>query len=77
MPVSACMEVFTKKRVAMWDMGNRDYREVTEAEWAAWFGKAYEEEPLDLDVAQEAIDGVNKVRYEHFGCRLSHRKDVG
>ncbi|RQM19456.1 hypothetical protein B5M09_013955, partial [Aphanomyces astaci] len=26
MPVSACMNVFTKKRVAMWDMANRDYQ---------------------------------------------------
>ena len=40
MPVSACMDVFTKKRVAMWDMGNRDYHEVTEAERSAWFSKA-------------------------------------
>jgi hypothetical protein len=55
MPVSACMEVFTKKRVALWDMGNRDYREVTEEEWAAWFGKAYEEEPLDLDVLKKRL----------------------
>ncbi|RHY93404.1 hypothetical protein DYB31_016374 [Aphanomyces astaci] len=31
MPVSACMDVFTKKHVAMWDMANRDYRCVTEA----------------------------------------------
>ena len=55
MPVSACMEVFTKKRVAMWDLGNRDYRGVTEDEWAAWFGKAYEEEPQDLDVLKKRL----------------------
>ncbi|ETV74125.1 hypothetical protein H257_11090 [Aphanomyces astaci] len=29
---NACMEVFTKKRVAMWDMAIRDYRGVTEAD---------------------------------------------
>ncbi|RHZ28685.1 hypothetical protein DYB37_012805, partial [Aphanomyces astaci] len=50
MPVSAYMDVFTKKRVAMWDMANRDYRGVTEAEWASWFSKVFEEEPQDLDV---------------------------
>ncbi|RLO00110.1 hypothetical protein DYB28_008814, partial [Aphanomyces astaci] len=55
MPVSACMDVFTKKRVAMWDMANRDYRGVTEAEWAAWFSKAFEEEPQDLEVLKKRL----------------------
>ncbi|RHY22971.1 hypothetical protein DYB36_012040, partial [Aphanomyces astaci] len=31
------------------DMANRDYRGVTEAEWAVWLGKAFEEEPQDLE----------------------------
>ena len=54
------MEVFTKKRVAMWDLGNRDYRDVTEAEWAAWFGKAYEEEPQDLEVHRKRLTAAIK-----------------
>ncbi|KAF0709697.1 hypothetical protein AaE_012804 [Aphanomyces astaci] len=55
MPVSACMDVFTKKRVAMWDMANRDNCGVTEAEWAAWFSKAFEEEPQDLEVLKKRL----------------------
>ncbi|RLO10472.1 hypothetical protein DYB28_000411 [Aphanomyces astaci] len=42
-------------RVAMWDMAYRDYRGVTEAEWAAWFRKAFEEEPQDLEVLKKSL----------------------
>ncbi|RLO12240.1 hypothetical protein DYB28_011921, partial [Aphanomyces astaci] len=55
MPVSACIVVFAKKRVAMLDMANRDYRSITEAEWAAWFSKAFEEEPQDLEVLKKRL----------------------
>ncbi|RLO00193.1 hypothetical protein DYB28_014847, partial [Aphanomyces astaci] len=55
MPVSACMDVFTKKRVAMWDMSNRDYRGVTETECAAWFSKAFEEGHQDLEVLKKRL----------------------
>ncbi|KAF0760327.1 hypothetical protein AaE_003584 [Aphanomyces astaci] len=46
MPVSACMDVFTKKRVAMLDMANRDYRGVT---------KAFGGEPQDLEVLKKRL----------------------
>ncbi|RHY19785.1 hypothetical protein DYB28_002143 [Aphanomyces astaci] len=52
---SACIDVFTKKRVVMWDMANHDYRDITEAKWAAWFGKAFEEEPQDLEVLKKIL----------------------
>ncbi|RHY81518.1 hypothetical protein DYB26_002640 [Aphanomyces astaci] len=55
MPVSACMDVFTKKRVAMWDMANCDYRGVTETEWATWLSHAFEEEPQDRDVLTKRL----------------------
>ncbi|RQM29798.1 hypothetical protein B5M09_012215, partial [Aphanomyces astaci] len=34
-----------------WDI--RDYRGVTEAEWAAWLSNAFEEEPQDLEVLKK------------------------
>ncbi|RQM24306.1 hypothetical protein B5M09_013682, partial [Aphanomyces astaci] len=49
------MDKFTKKRVAMWHVTNRDYRGITEAEWAAWFKKAFEEEPQDLEVLKNRL----------------------
>ncbi|RHY99229.1 hypothetical protein DYB31_015868, partial [Aphanomyces astaci] len=55
MPVSACMDDFIKKRVAMWDMANRDYRGVTETEWAAWLSKAFEEEHQDLEMLKKRL----------------------
>ncbi|RHY18084.1 hypothetical protein DYB32_010439 [Aphanomyces invadans] len=48
MPVSACMDHFTKRRVALWDF-NRPYDQIAESEWIAWFNMAFEEEPHDLD----------------------------
>ncbi|RHY85028.1 hypothetical protein DYB35_014015 [Aphanomyces astaci] len=54
-PVSSCRDVFTKKRVAMWNMAKRDYRGVTNTEWAAWFSKAFEEEPQDLEVIKKRL----------------------
>ncbi|RHZ30232.1 hypothetical protein DYB37_008035 [Aphanomyces astaci] len=39
----------------LWDMANRDYRGVTEAEWAVWLGKAIEEEPQDLEVLKKRL----------------------
>ncbi|KAH9155858.1 hypothetical protein LEN26_003270, partial [Aphanomyces euteiches] len=55
MPVSACMDVSTKKRLAMWTFGNRDYRTIKESEWEAWFGKAFDEEPQDLEVLKKRL----------------------
>ncbi|ETV85672.1 hypothetical protein H257_02283 [Aphanomyces astaci] len=48
-------DVFTKKRVAMWDMANRDYRGVANTQWAAWFSKAFEEKPQDLEVLKKRL----------------------
>ncbi|CAK4858610.1 unnamed protein product [Aphanomyces euteiches] len=55
MPVSACMDVSTKKRLVMWTFGNRDYRTIDESEWEAWFGKAFDEEPQDLEVLKKGL----------------------
>ncbi|KAF0706967.1 hypothetical protein AaE_013850 [Aphanomyces astaci] len=55
MAVSACMDIFTKNRVAMWDMANRDYCGDTEAAWAAWFGKVFEQESQDLEVLKKRL----------------------
>ncbi|RHY00487.1 hypothetical protein DYB36_013175, partial [Aphanomyces astaci] len=53
--VYVCIDVFTKKRVSMWDIANRDYRGVTEIAWAAWISKAFEEEPQDLEVLKKRL----------------------
>ncbi|CAK4210672.1 unnamed protein product, partial [Aphanomyces euteiches] len=43
------------KRLAMWTFGNRDYRTIEESEWEAWFGKAFDEEPQDLEVLKKRL----------------------
>ncbi|RLO12839.1 hypothetical protein DYB28_002220 [Aphanomyces astaci] len=61
-PVSTRRDVFTKKRVAMWDMANRDYRGVTNTELAAWFSKAFVEEPQDLEVLKKRL--MTAIRFD-------------
>ncbi|KAH9093688.1 hypothetical protein Ae201684P_016312 [Aphanomyces euteiches] len=61
MPVSACMDPSSKRRIALFDF-NRDHHEVTEDEWIAWFNAAIEEEPLDLDVLKRRLTSV--VRFD-------------
>ncbi|RHZ10999.1 hypothetical protein DYB26_008475 [Aphanomyces astaci] len=36
MRVSACMDPFSKRRIALFD-SNRDYHSITNDEWVAWF----------------------------------------
>ncbi|RHY24633.1 hypothetical protein DYB32_008771 [Aphanomyces invadans] len=54
MPVSACVDQFTKRRVAMFDLG-KSYRDVTEDEWIAWFKEAYYEEAGDYEVLKKRM----------------------
>ncbi|RHZ30945.1 hypothetical protein DYB26_010448 [Aphanomyces astaci] len=49
------MDVFTKKREAMWDMVNPVYRSVTVTEWTAWLSKAFEEETQHLEVLKKRL----------------------
>ncbi|RQM24034.1 hypothetical protein B5M09_012370 [Aphanomyces astaci] len=56
----ADLYVFTKKRVVLWVMANHDYRDITEAEWVAWFGKAFKEEPQDLEVLKKILTTANR-----------------
>ncbi|RHY17404.1 hypothetical protein DYB32_010527, partial [Aphanomyces invadans] len=51
---SACVDHFTKCRVALWDF-NRLCDEITESEWIAWFSRAFEEEPRDLDTLKRHL----------------------
>ncbi|KAF0717183.1 hypothetical protein AaE_010912, partial [Aphanomyces astaci] len=43
MPVGACMDLFSKRRIAMFDFG-KSHGDVTEDEWVAWFMEAHDEE---------------------------------
>ncbi|KAH9094909.1 hypothetical protein LEN26_018003, partial [Aphanomyces euteiches] len=61
MPVSACMDLSSKRRIALFDF-NKDHQEVTEDEWIAWLNAAIEEEPLDLDVLKRRLTSV--VRFD-------------
>ncbi|CAK4099126.1 unnamed protein product, partial [Aphanomyces euteiches] len=61
MPVSACMDPSSKRRIALFDF-NKDHHEVTKDEWIAWFNAAIEEEPLDLDVLKRRLTSV--VRFD-------------
>ncbi|RHY17526.1 hypothetical protein DYB32_010502, partial [Aphanomyces invadans] len=55
MPVSACMDHFTKRRVEMWNF-NRPYDQIAESEWIAWFNMAFEEEPRDQDSLKKRLE---------------------
>ncbi|RHY30514.1 hypothetical protein DYB32_004249 [Aphanomyces invadans] len=46
MPVRACMDPFSKRRIAMFDLG-KSHGDVTETEWVAWFMEAQNEEPVE------------------------------
>ncbi|RHZ39879.1 hypothetical protein DYB26_015734 [Aphanomyces astaci] len=54
MPVSACMDPFSKRRIALFDF-YRDHHSITNDEWAAWFKSAFEEDPQDLDVLKQRL----------------------
>ncbi|RLO12304.1 hypothetical protein DYB28_012026 [Aphanomyces astaci] len=52
-PVSACVDPFSKRRIALFDF-NRDYNSITNDEWVAWFKSEFEEDPQDLNAPGEA-----------------------
>ncbi|KAF0735694.1 hypothetical protein AaE_009062, partial [Aphanomyces astaci] len=54
MPVSACMDPFSKRRIALFDF-NRDHHSITNDEWVAWFKSAFAEDPQDLDVLKQRL----------------------
>ncbi|KAF0753583.1 hypothetical protein AaE_005659, partial [Aphanomyces astaci] len=54
MPVSACMDPFSKRRIALFDF-NREHHSITNDEWIAWFKSAFEEDPQDLDVLKQRL----------------------
>ncbi|ETV95850.1 hypothetical protein H310_10893 [Aphanomyces invadans] len=55
MPVSASMDHFAKRRVALWDF-NGTYVQIAESEWIAWFNLVFEEEPRDLDSLKKRLE---------------------
>ncbi|ETV92271.1 hypothetical protein H310_13336 [Aphanomyces invadans] len=61
MPVGACMDPFTKRQIAMFDL-NKDHNLVTETEWIAWFHAAFEENPQDLDVLKRRL--TSAIRFD-------------
>ncbi|RLN97158.1 hypothetical protein DYB28_016107, partial [Aphanomyces astaci] len=50
----ACMDPFSKRRIALFDF-NRDHHSITNDEWVAWFKSAFEEDPQDLDVLKQRL----------------------
>ncbi|CAK4622074.1 unnamed protein product [Aphanomyces euteiches] len=61
MPMSAYMDPSSKRRIALFDF-NKDYHEVTEDDWIAWFNVAIEEKQLDLVVLKWRLTSV--VRFD-------------
>ncbi|KAG9409207.1 hypothetical protein AC1031_019466 [Aphanomyces cochlioides] len=57
MPVSVCMDQFSKRRIALFDF-NRDHNDITDDEWVAWFKAAFEEDPQDLEVQKKRLQGA-------------------
>jgi hypothetical protein len=57
MPVSACMDQFSKWRIALFDL-YKDHNEVTESEWQAWFMQAFDKDSVDLDVLRKRLMAV-------------------
>ncbi|RHZ28623.1 hypothetical protein DYB31_010268, partial [Aphanomyces astaci] len=54
MPVSACMDPFSKRRIALFDF-SPVHNSITNDEWVAWFKSAFEEDPQDLDVLKQRL----------------------
>ena len=54
MPVSACMDPFSKRRIALFDF-NRDHDTITEAGWVSWFMAAFDEDTQDLEVLKQRL----------------------
>ncbi|RHZ02072.1 hypothetical protein DYB35_011135, partial [Aphanomyces astaci] len=54
MPVSACMDPFSKRQIALYDF-NRDHNSITNDEWVAWFKSAFEEDPQDLNILKQRL----------------------
>ncbi|KAG9399309.1 hypothetical protein AC1031_012264 [Aphanomyces cochlioides] len=54
MPVSACIDHFAKRRVALWDF-QKPYEDISEEEWVGWFSAAFEEDPRDLETLRRRL----------------------
>ncbi|RHY26903.1 hypothetical protein DYB32_007173, partial [Aphanomyces invadans] len=50
----AYMDLFSKRRIAMFDLG-KSHGDVTEAEWVTWFMEARDEEPVELDAFKRRL----------------------
>ncbi|CAK4536157.1 unnamed protein product [Aphanomyces euteiches] len=76
MPVSACIDHFTKRRVAVFDF-EKDIQEITEEEWVKWFKEAYEETPVELDVLKKRLQAaiVFDLRITDADSRVSRMLD--
>jgi hypothetical protein len=76
MPVSACMDQFSKRRIALCDL-YKDHNEVTESEWQAWFMEAADEDPVDLDVLRKRLTAVIRfdTRLMDANSRVGHMLD--
>ncbi|RHY25898.1 hypothetical protein DYB32_008020 [Aphanomyces invadans] len=59
MPVSACIDHYTKKRVAMWEL-DKTVEETTEADWIAWMRLGFDVLPSDLDAIKVRLRGAVK-----------------
>ncbi|ETV94920.1 hypothetical protein H310_11566 [Aphanomyces invadans] len=71
MPVRACMDPFSKRRIAMFDLG-KSHGDVTETEWVAWFMEAQNEEPVELDALKSRA-----IRHEDPRRRQSSESNAG
>ncbi|KAF0751154.1 hypothetical protein AaE_006485, partial [Aphanomyces astaci] len=54
MPVGSCMDLFSNRRIAMFDFG-KSHGDVTEDEWMAWFMEAHDEAPDELDALEKRL----------------------
>ncbi|RQM20366.1 hypothetical protein B5M09_008598 [Aphanomyces astaci] len=75
MSVSACMNPFSKRRIALLDC-NRDHNSITNYEWVAWFKSAFEDDPQDLDVLKQCLQR-RFVSNEDLGRGVPRRSHVG
>ncbi|KAH9150968.1 hypothetical protein AeRB84_006310 [Aphanomyces euteiches] len=77
MPVSACMDYATKKRVAMFDL-EKEHSQVTEQEWIAWFMEAYDTNPMEIDTLRSRLSAAIQfdMRIPDADSRVSRMLDL-
>ncbi|RHY16930.1 hypothetical protein DYB36_012487 [Aphanomyces astaci] len=72
MPVSVCMDPFSKRQIALYDF-NRDHNSITNDEWVAWFKSAFEEDPQELDVLKQRLQRAIRFDTESW-TRTVHKQ---